>query len=148
MGIDKIIEAIGGFGVGNIFAVVFVLFSLIQITPIKINPWSKLFKWIGGILNGEVMKEIKDIKKDLNAVREDFERDKAETQRNRILRFDDELRRKEDHSEEFFNQIQDDISDYLEYCNKHEKFPNGRADSAIHNIRQTYDYCKHNDKFI
>ena len=88
------------------------------------------------------------VRKDLNAVREDFERDKAETQRNRILRFDDELRRKEDHSEEFFNQIQDDISDYLEYCNKHEKFPNGRADSAIHNIRQTYDYCKHNDKFI
>ena len=29
---------------------------VIQITPIKINPWTWLFKWIGEQLNGDLKK--------------------------------------------------------------------------------------------
>ena len=33
------------------------LFSLIQISPVKLNPWDTIFGWVGGKLNGRTEKE-------------------------------------------------------------------------------------------
>lgn len=155
MGLKEILEKIGQIGIGNIGMMVFILLSLIQIAPIKIDPWSRLIKWIGKIINSEVMEEVKEIKEDLQSVHTELddlkaldEKREADAARNRILRFDDELRRKVDHSEEFFNQILDDVTAYTTYCDNNDKYPNSRADGAIKHIEEVHAYCKENDKFI
>ena len=52
--LPKIGEWLGKYGV----QVILILSVFIQISPIKINPWSKLFKWIGKIITEESNKKI------------------------------------------------------------------------------------------
>ena len=40
------------------------LMTFVQVAPIKVNPWSGLAKKIGRAINGEVLNEIADIKKE------------------------------------------------------------------------------------
>ena len=40
-----------------------ILFSLIQIAPVKLNPWDSIFGWLGGKLNGRTEAELKQLKK-------------------------------------------------------------------------------------
>ena len=34
------------------------LLSLVEVSPIKINPWSGLAKWLGRAINGEVLESV------------------------------------------------------------------------------------------
>lgn len=155
MDLMKILDSLKGVGLGNVVIIGVVLLSLVQIAPIKIDPWSRFFKWIGKLVNNDVMEEVKSIKEDLGNIHKELdetndreERREANNTRNRILRFDDELRRKIDHSEEFFTQILDDVTFYRTYCDGHKSYPNDKADSAMQNIREVYDKCKKENKFI
>lgn len=47
MSIQEILTAGGG--------TLIVLLTLVQIAPIKLNPWSAIVKWIGHALNAEVL---------------------------------------------------------------------------------------------
>lgn len=97
----------------------------------------------------EILKAIADLKRDIEGLKEDREKDNADCARNRILRFDDELRRHVDHSEEFFNQILEDVKLYKTYCSLHEKtYPNSKAELAISHIEECYQQCKNDNKFI
>ena len=98
--------------------------------------------------NAEILKAIKELKDEVNELKEAREKDNADCARNRILRFDDELRRHIDHSEEFFNQIIDDTNYYESFCSTHETYPNSKAEMAIRNIRSCYQQCKNDNKFI
>lgn len=72
--------------------------GLVEVEPIKINPWKRLGKAIGLAINGDVLNEITALKKDLSALDKKVdgmeanqaERD-AKSTRMRIIRFDDEL---------------------------------------------------------
>lgn len=97
----------------------------------------------------QILKAIADLKKDIEELKDNRERDNADRARNRILQFDDELRRHMEHSEEFFNQIMDDTNLYEAYCTTHEDtYPNSKAVSAIRHIRECYQKCKAEDRFI
>lgn len=98
--------------------------------------------------NAEILKAINELKEDVEKLKEAREKDNADCARNRILRFDDELRRHIDHSEEFFNQIIDDTNYYESFCSTHETYPNSKAEMAIRNIRACYQQCKNDNKFI
>ena len=37
------------------------LLSLVEVSPIKINPWSGLAKWLGRAINGEVLSTMQTI---------------------------------------------------------------------------------------
>lgn len=156
MNLQDIVQFLKGVGLGNLIVIVGLLLSLIQIAPIKIDPWSKLFKWVGKIINGSVMDELKGIKEDLanvhaelDNVKEREEEREANSTRYRILRFDDELRQHIDHSEEHFTQILADVDKYKKYCDAHKDgYVNSKADSAMDNIRTTYDEVKRDNKFI
>ena len=70
---------------------VLVLLSLIEVSPIKINPWSRLAKIIGHALNAEVLEQQKQTQKKLEEhIQVDDERN-ANLLRTQILRFNDEL---------------------------------------------------------
>lgn len=72
----------------------------------------------------------------------------AYTWRYRILRFDDEIRHDEKHTKEHFDQIMDDITKYERYCDEHPDFPNNKAVFAIKNIKNVYQRCTDEGKFL
>lgn len=141
---------------GDIALIVFALLSIVQISPIKIDPWSCLLRWFGKTINGEVEKKIGTINehiKDVDTRLDDMmnlgEQKDADAARNRILIFDDELRRHIDHSYEYFQQILADVDTYTRYCEEHKSsYPNSKAEMAIKHIKDVFDRCKEQDNFI
>ncbi len=134
------------------------LLSLIQITPIKINPWSWLGKQIGRAINKEVMDKQDEFQRESQEYRRNndlqiktlsnkLDKRTAEDTRNRILRFGDEVKNKQfKHSEEYYNQILADITDYDKYCREHPNFQNERTVVTTKIIKESYEeHVKNND---
>ena len=115
-------------------SVLLIVLTLVQVAPIRINPWSTIARAIGKALNA-----------DLN---EKMDANEAKTARYRILRFDDEIRHKIRHSKEHFDQIIEDVDTYERYCQDHPRFPNGKAVSATDNVKRTYEKCKAENSFL
>lgn len=123
-----------------------VLLTLVQITPIKINPWSTLARLLGRAINGEVIGMLNEVKASQEAsterlnehIRMDDKRN-ADAHRERILRFNNELVREIPHTKEEFVDVLADIDDYERYCEQHPEYRNNRAVHAIANIGRTYD---------
>ena len=115
-----------------------VLLTLVQIAPIKINPWSAIAKAIGRAVNADVLRELDTVTQKLDThIRVDDERN-ADSYRTRILQFNNELLREILHTREDFIEILVVIDDYESYCRNHEDYKNNRAVCAIENIKRVY----------
>lgn len=68
--------------------------------------------------------------------------------RTRILRFNDEAIRGMHHTEEHFDDVLDDITEYNRYCEEHKDFKNEKAVMAISNIQRVYKICMEEDSFL
>lgn len=98
--------------------------------------------------NSEVLKAIKELADEIASILARMDKENADDARRNILNFDDELRRKVDHSEESYNQVLADIKFYRHYCREHEDYENDKATSAITHVRETYQAVKNENKFI
>ncbi len=105
--------------------------SLIEMSPVKVNPWSwagcKLRAWLG-----------------ITEIREELEN----ARRTRILRFDDELIRHIRHRKDMFEAIIIDCDMYERYCNAHKGYINSIADDSIKHIKAVYHTCKEHGDFL
>jgi len=116
-----------------------VLMTLVQVAPVKINPWTALGKAVGRVVNGDVLDKLDGVEKRLEGhIRMDDERN-ADWHRARILQFNTELLRAHKHTEEDFNEILYNIDCYERYCEDHPDYQNNRAVHAIWNIKRVYD---------
>lgn len=129
--------------------------TVIEFTPIKINPWQKIFTWIGRAINGELIakmdnleQEIKDSKQETKDLRNVCDERDATLRRTHILHFNDEILHGIKHTKEHFDQILEDITDYNNYCDEHPKYENDKAGFAIGNIKRTYQKCMDNNSFL
>lgn len=114
------------------------ILSLVQITPIKINPWSALFKWLGRMINGELSDKIDALAKKVDQLEAKEDQRDAVNKRVRILRFEDELQREQRHTKDSFDQVMSDITDYNQYCTDHPKFRNDQTAQTVEHIRKVY----------
>lgn len=112
--------------------------TLIQIAPIKLDPWTWLAKWFRRMAAGEIEKRLADIEKKIDRVESTIEEREAVLARTHILRFNDELHNGLSHSSEYFLQTIDDIAKYDQYCADHPSFANGRTVIACEQIKATY----------
>ena len=117
---------------------VLVLLTLVQIAPVKLNPWSWLARMVGKAINAEVEKELCEIKEKLDEHITMDDRRTADGHRARILHFNNELLRDLGHTKEEFIEILAEIDAYELYCAAHPDYPNNRAVLAIENIREIY----------
>jgi hypothetical protein len=129
-----IYDILGNMTKSDYIGIAVIVLSIVQISPLKINPWTKIARVIGRALNAEI-KEI-------------IEEGEASNRRYRIFRFDDEVRHHTKHTEEHFNQILEDIDYYEKYCVSHPNFPNNKSVSAIKNIKSTYEKCRNENSFL
>lgn len=125
-----------------------ILFTLVQISPIKINPWSWLAKKFGRAVNGEVIEKVDNLGKDLKSLRGECDEREAINCRTRIMRFGDELLHDVRHSKEHFDQILLDITNYEIYCEAHPHFRNNIAVATIENIKVVYQKCMKENNFL
>lgn len=117
----------------------FVLLSLLEVSKIPINPWSRLAKLIGNALNADVLAEVKQTKKRLDDhIATDDERN-ANLLRTQILRFNDELVDDRKHTKEHFDEILSIIDEYETHCRTHEGYKNNKCAHAVANISRVYD---------
>lgn len=140
MSIQEILASSGG--------ALVILMTLVQIAPIKVNPWSAICRAIGRALNGDVIAKLDKVEDRLDEhIRMDDERN-ADLHRARILQFNTELLRSIRHTEEDFNEILYNIDCYEKYCTEHPEYQNNRAVHAIKNIDRVYDECMENHDFL
>ena len=103
--------------------VLFIALSLIEIAPIKVNPWMTILRWIGNALTG-------DLRKDLNGLITDV-------RRQTILTFARECRHEVEHSAEEWNHVLQVAEEYEAYCNKYN-IKNGKIKQDTKFIRDLY----------
>ena len=120
------------------------LLTLIQIAPIKINPWSWLAEHIGNAFNHTVIEKLKSHDRKFD----DMEKRDAAQCRQKILEFNDRLLHKERHSKEYFDSILDTIDDYEKYCTAHPDYPNNKAKLAVENIKEVYKKLSREGGFL
>lgn len=143
--------------------VVFILSSgLIQISPIKINPYSKLVKWVGDVACSSTHEDINKLFEKLDTLEQkqtetenklntsiailqqsltqldkDSSRREMEQIRRHILSFYEGMKQNNNISMESYKSILADIDDYNDYCKRHEDFRNGYTTNAVDIIRQS-----------
>ncbi len=106
--------------------------TLVQIAPVKIDPWSAIAKGLGRAVNGEVLKEVTDTKSQL-------EEHILTDSRSKILGFNRELLQHQKHTREEFIEILSEIDQYESYCKEPPEYKNTRCVHAVKNIGRVYD---------
>lgn len=135
MEIAKLIESLTA---GDLLLIGAVLLSLIQIAPIRIDPWTTIFKWLGRMITGELSDKIDALAKKVDLLEAKEDQRDAVNKRVRILRFEDELQRDQKHTKDSFDQVMSDITDYNQYCEDHPKFRNKQTEQTVEHINKVY----------
>ena len=127
---------------------------VIQIAPIKLDPWGKVLTAIRGSFRNEIKEEIEtqikpidekveNLSSKIDRIKEEElanrQQDKALDARRRIIAFADEVVHGNVHSYEQWNSILEDITYYENYCEENPTFPNGKAISSIRLIKEVYN---------
>ncbi len=122
-----------------------VLLTLLEIAPLKLNPWSFLAKSLGRALNGDIVAQMKEmegtmqhLQDQLEFVRKEAEEQAAINARARILRFGDEILHGEKQTKDHFDQTLRDIDTYTDYCREHPEFPNHITELTAKRIEEVY----------
>lgn len=113
-------------------AVIFLLMSFIEVSKIKLNPWSAIGKLFGKFLG------ITAISNKLDALEKKVDENQATTIRVRILRFENELQEGWVASKDSWDQVMDDIRRYELYTQTHPEFKNNITVASIKHLTKTY----------
>ena len=132
-------------------AIAVILTTIIQISPIKINPWTALAKKLGKAFTGDLSEQIKKLDKKIDDVDERLKKHVEESdkrdlrkQRESILDFASAIaENKRRYTKEQYEQMLHECDEYAMYC-KEKKFANAVAEESIALIRQAYA-CKLRD---
>lgn len=122
--------------------------TVLQLAPVKINPWTWIARAVGRAINAELIAEFGDLKKEVQTIKKNTEEHEAKSARVRILRFGDEILHNVKHSQEHFNQILLDITEYEEYCSHHPEFRNNVTGITTKRIMETYEKCLKDNDFL
>ena len=115
--------------------------TLVQLSPIRIDPWTWVAKKIGHAINGELLDRMDTLEKTMVSNQDKADEREAKATRIRILRFGDEILHGVHHSKEHFDQTLQDITEYQQYCRDHPKFVNNMTELTSKHIMETYSAC-------
>ena len=139
----------------TIVTVLMIAATFLEVSKIKVNPWSWVASVIGRALNHDVIQQMQRL--DERMERLENRQDKADaaageraaiSQRARILRFGDELLHDERHTKEHFDEILRDIKRYECYCAAHKEFENGTTVATTKYIKDTYSRLLESHDFL
>ena len=113
--------------------------TLIQIAPIKLNPWGFIAKGVRNLIVGGLESKINDLVTKVENLDKQVQEDKALHARAHILRFADGLYNGKHHTKEYFEDMLSDIDDYEKYCREHPDFKNNKTVMSVKMIKTAYE---------
>lgn len=134
----------------KITPVLAILSIVIEITPIKINPWSWFAKKILHAVNRELVDKVDNLNKEVSDLKESVDERDAKTARAKILEFGDDLifQPERKHSKDRFDDVMQHITEYEEYCDQHPNFKNHMTETTTKLIIDTYEKCMRDHSFL
>ena len=84
----------------------------------------------------------------IDALTAQIEKNSVIQARIRILRSTDEIRKGVEHSYEYFRQLNQDITEYEQYCTANPNFKNNEAVNSIEYINKIYQSCLDSNNFL
>lgn len=115
---------------GGELVLLIILFFLIQISPLKLNPWDNVFGWIGKKVNSKIQDELKELRKQVSDLW-------ITAHRQSILTFARECRAQIDHDAEEWKHILSAADEYEQYCIRNT-ISNGVVKADTKYVRDLY----------
>lgn len=133
--------------------IVIVFLSLVEVSKIKVNPWTALGTLIGRFLGIKALSDKLDAtNKKVDELDNKIDENDTVAARVRILRFASEIMDHRYHNKDSWDQTMIDIAKYEGYVIAHPNFKNGITEPTIEYIRDQYrvrleknDWDKKND---
>lgn len=116
---------------------------VVEITPIKINPWSKILKSVGKIMNQDLCVEMKNINEKLKVVSSRVDENEIDRIRYEILDFSNACRNNREHSKDQFQHVIDINKKYHKILEENG-LENGIIDVEYDYILRVYKDCQDN----
>ena len=120
-----------------IFIIAVLIMTIVQIAPIKVNPWDFVLGWIGDRMNSHIINKVDGLDQKLTDHIQESREGSIKRKRLRIIAFvEDGINGKRYTKEAFENMIRE--------CDDYEKFiketgmPNGVIEASIEVIRSRY----------
>lgn len=146
---ENLLEILSGIAGDNgraILAFAAFLGVFIEISPIKINPCSSFFRWIGDCINKNTREQLTAISAKLNNVSDRIDKIEINDMRSAILNFQNACTVRK-HTQEEFEHIIDLHSQY-EQIIKEKHIENGRVNLAFEYISRLYERSLEDDSFL
>jgi len=115
---------------GWALVLIILLMSLIEVSPLKLNPWEKILGWIGRKMNGETEKRLKTVEKQIMDMW-------VNGHRNSILIFAREARAGIEHSSDEWTNVLNQAEEYEAFV-RDKKITNGIITQDTEYIRNLY----------
>jgi hypothetical protein len=106
------------------------LFSLIQISPLRLNPWDNILGWVGQKVNGDMQAQLKELKKHVQDMW-------VASHRQTVLMFAREARAGVEHSSDEWTNVLNMIAEYEAFC-QGNTITNGIVKADSEYIRNLY----------
>lgn len=131
----------------NILTIVVFLSIFIEITPIKINPISAIFKWIGEVTNKDIKEKLNSMSIKMDDVSKRIDIIEINDMRSTILDFANSCMNQRKHTKEEFEHIIDLHTQYEEKISE-KGIKNGRMELAFKYISDLYTRCLNENSFL
>ena len=124
---------------GWVVVSIILVLSLIQVSPLKLNPWDSIFGWFGRKTNGATIKRLEEVEKQINDMW-------INDHRQKILTFARECRCDITHSSDEWTNVLNMAEEYERYV--HEKnITNGIITQDTQYLRKLYQELSMEHKF-
>lgn len=129
-----------------IFTIVIIAMTIIQITPLKINPWDFLLGWVGDRMNSHILKKVETLDEKLTEHIDESRDSSVKRKRERIIGFVEDGMNGKRYTKEAFENIIAECDEYERYIEKYKK-KNGVIEATMKEIRERYAKHLHNADF-
>ncbi|MCR4695898.1 MAG: hypothetical protein K5654_01150 [Lachnospiraceae bacterium] len=144
----SIIDMIGiksGVSIG--ICLIAIAMTLIQIAPIKLNPWDRILTWLGNHMNADIVKRVDVIEAKLDEHIRESSDERIRKVRADILDFGNACMNGRPHTKEEFEFVISECDQYEKHIEK-TGGKNGVATATITEIRRLYEKGLHDNSFM
>lgn len=121
----------------NIWTVLVLASLFIQITPIKINPWTSLFQWIGKTITGNACSKIDNVIEKINCIETEVRNNEKDRIRWEILDFANSCHNGRKHTKDEYRHIDKLNRKYIQLLQETDD-SNGEFEAEYEYIQELY----------
>lgn len=131
----------------HMVSILLVISFFIQVSPIKINPWSSLVKWIGKILTSNLDNRLEKVQSTITDIGASIDQNQKDRIRWQVLDFANSCREGRKHSKDEFQHVIT-LNDKYKKLLKKTDDKNGVFDAEYDFIQSIYKERQEKNDFV